>query len=180
MFATTLTTERLVLRPPRIEDAPANFERYTSDPEVTRYLSWKTNTSVEESAEFLRSITDPETPTGDQHWAICFDGDPLPSGMITAFGSGQLVGLGYVLQRSLWGRGVMPEALRAVAAEVWRDERTWRLQGLADVDNIGSQRVMEKCGLRLEGVLRRRFVLPQLGSEPRDCCLFAQVRDDLQ
>jgi RimJ/RimL family protein N-acetyltransferase len=99
--------------------------------------------------------------------------------MITTFGSGQLVALGYVLQRSLWGRGVVPEALRAVAAEVWRDERTWRLQALVHVDNVASQRVMEKCGLLREGVLRRRFVMPQLGDEPQDCALYAQVRDDL-
>ena len=48
-----------------------------------------------------------------------------------------------------------------------------------DVDNVGSQRVMEKCGLRREGVLRRQFVMPQIGREPQDCALYAQVRDDL-
>ena len=31
-------TERLVLRRPRADDAEAIFERYASDPEVTRYL----------------------------------------------------------------------------------------------------------------------------------------------
>ena len=112
MFAATLTTERLVLRPPRVEDAPANFERYTSDPEATRYLSWRTNNSVEEAVQFLRSITDPESASGDRHWAICFEGDSDPCGMVTVFGAGPIVGLGYVLQRSLWGRGMMTEALR--------------------------------------------------------------------
>jgi RimJ/RimL family protein N-acetyltransferase len=179
MFPATLTTERLVLRPPRVEDAPNNFQRYTNDPEVTRYLAWKTNTSVEESAEYLRKITDPESNSIDQHWAICFEGDPNPCGMITTFGAGQQVTLGYVLQRSLWGRGIMPEAVHAVAAEVWRDERTWRLQAHAHVDNVASQRVMVKCGLRFEGVLRRRFVTPQISGEPQDCRLYAQVRDDL-
>lgn len=179
MFATTLTTERLVLRPPRVEDAAAIFERYANDPEVTRFLSWNTHASVDETFAFLSQITTPSADNHDTQWAICFDGDPLPCGMITVFGSGQLVGLGYVLQRSLWGRGVMTEALRAVATEVWRDERTWRMQGLAHVDNVGSQCVMEKCGLRREGVLRRRFVMPQIGEAPQDCALYAQVRDDL-
>ncbi len=180
MFATTLTTERLVLRPPCVEDAGAIFERYASDPLVTRYLSWRTHQSVEETRAFLNQITNPPIDNHDRQWVIGFEGDSLPCGMITVFGSGQLVGLGYVLQRSLWGRGVMPEALRAVAAEVWRDERTWRLQALAHVDNVGSQRVMEKCGLRREGVLRRQFVMPQISDEPQDCALYAQVRDDLR
>lgn len=179
MAATTLTTERLVLRPPNFEDAAAIFERYASDPEVTRYLAWKTHASIDDTLEFFHLILNPPAGNHDRHWAICFDGDPIPSGMITAFGAGRVVTLGYVLQRSLWGRGVMSEALRAVAAEVWRDQRTWRLQAYAHVDNIGSRRVMEKCGLRREGVLRRRFVMPQIGDEPQDCALYAQVRDDL-
>lgn len=179
MFPATLTTDRLVLRPPRVEDASAVFERYGSDPDVTRYLSWRTHASAEDAAEHLRKVTGAEGPCPDTHWAICYGGDPLPSGMITVFGSGALVGLGYVLRRSLWGRGVMTEALGVVAAAVWADPRVWRIQALAHVSNIGSHRVMEKCGLVREGVLRRRFVMPQLGPDPQDCRLYAQVRDDL-
>jgi ribosomal-protein-alanine N-acetyltransferase len=179
MFPPTLTTERLVLRPPRVEDAASVFERYGSDSAVTRYLSWKTHASVADAEAFLRKITDPDVPCPDTHWAICYDGDTETSGMFTVFGSGALVALGYVLRRSLWGKGLVAEALRAVQQQVWRDLRVWRLQALAHVENRSSQRVMEKCGLRFEGVLRRRFVMPQLGSEPQDCCLYAQVRDDL-
>ncbi|CAN0345066.1 unnamed protein product, partial [Ectocarpus sp. 4 AP-2014] len=45
-FPTTLTTDRLFLRPPRIEDAEALYERYGSDPQATYYLSWKTHATV--------------------------------------------------------------------------------------------------------------------------------------
>ncbi|TWT97028.1 ribosomal-protein-S5-alanine N-acetyltransferase [Botrimarina colliarenosi] len=179
VFPATLTTDRLVLRPPRLVDAQANFDRYASDPQATRFLSWKTHASVRDTREFLARIVSPEEKNRDQHWAICVAGETLPSGMITTFGEGQIVALGYVLERRWWGQGVMTEALLAVTKCVWKDDRTWRLQALAHVENVGSHRVLEKGGLRLEGTLRRRFVMPQRGSEPQDCRIYAQVRDDL-
>ena len=49
-----IETERLVLRRPTTRDARAIFESYASDPEATRYLMWRTHTSIEETHEFLR------------------------------------------------------------------------------------------------------------------------------
>ena len=51
----TFATARLVARKPRVEDAAAVFASYASNPEVTRYLSWKPYDRVEPLAEFLRS-----------------------------------------------------------------------------------------------------------------------------
>lgn len=180
MFPATLTTERLLLRPPRLADADALYERYGCDPEATRFLSWKTHASVDDTLAFLDLVLNPAPNNRDQHWVLCVAGDASPCGMMTTFGAGRSVALGYVLQRSLWGRGYTTEALRAVAAEVWRTNPTWRLEALAHVENIGSHRVLEKAGLRLEGVLRRRFVMPQLGADPQDCRIYAQVRDDVR
>ena len=111
MFPPTLTTERLVLRPPRLEDADALFERYARDAEATRYLSWKTHESVDEMREFLSEELAKEGKQRDTHWVICRAGEDDPWGMATAFAaSGRLVALGYVLARSLWGQGLMTEA----------------------------------------------------------------------
>ena len=46
-------TQRLILRPPRMEDAPAIFQSYASDPEVTRYLTWPPYENVEDLEAFL-------------------------------------------------------------------------------------------------------------------------------
>jgi ribosomal-protein-alanine N-acetyltransferase len=39
-----LETARLILRRPRAADAPVIYERYASDPEVTRWLGWPRHT----------------------------------------------------------------------------------------------------------------------------------------
>lgn len=179
MFPTTLTTERLLLRTPRIEDAEALFERYSGDPQATHYLSWKTNSSVADVQAFLDSVLDPPRSNRDQHWVLCLQPDTAPCGIVTTFGRGHVVGIGYVLQRSLWGQGLMSEAVAAVLAAVWKDPKVWRVQAYAHVDHLGSQRVLEKCGLRPEGTARRLFFMPQIGEEPQDGALFAKTRDDV-
>ena len=35
-----LSTRRLILRPFSLEDAPAMFQNWANDPEVSRYVTW--------------------------------------------------------------------------------------------------------------------------------------------
>ena len=49
----TLETERLRLRPFRLDDAEAMFAGWTGDDEVTKYLTWPTHKSVEDTKALL-------------------------------------------------------------------------------------------------------------------------------
>jgi ribosomal-protein-alanine N-acetyltransferase len=62
-----------------------------------------------------------------------------------------------VLARSYWGQGYMAEAVRAIIVFGFRELGLNRIQGMCDLPNIGSARVMEKVGMRFEGVLREYF-----------------------
>ena len=48
-----IKTDRLILRPFTLEDAPAMFHNWASDPEVTKYLTWSTYTSVNDAHSIL-------------------------------------------------------------------------------------------------------------------------------
>ena len=64
-----LTTVRLVLRRPLLSDAAAIYE-YASDPEVTRYMEWRTHTDIRESVEFLETCA-PRWESGQEFcWVI--------------------------------------------------------------------------------------------------------------
>jgi len=45
----SLETARLVLRKPRLDDAPLIFRIYGQDPEVTRYLMWQPHQDVQDA-----------------------------------------------------------------------------------------------------------------------------------
>ena len=53
-----LTTDRLVLRFPTIEDAEDIFSTYATHSDVTRYLTWRPHETVEDTRTFLRQRID--------------------------------------------------------------------------------------------------------------------------
>jgi ribosomal-protein-alanine N-acetyltransferase len=83
--------------------------------------------------------------------------------------------VGYSLARACWGQGYAAEALRLVLDQCFRVMRVHRVEAYHDVDNPASGRVMEKCGMRKEGVLRRQILNK---GEWRDVCLWAVVEGD--
>ena len=62
--------------------------------------------------------------------------------------------LGYVLSREHWGKGLMPEAVRAVMAFGFEKLSLNRIQARCIAENLASARVMEKAGMTFEGTLR--------------------------
>jgi [ribosomal protein S5]-alanine N-acetyltransferase len=169
-----LKTTRLVLRPPRLEDAATIFQRYACDPEVTRYLTWRPAEDVDSLAPFLQHSIEQRAAGSQLSWVLCEAGDDSASGMITLRLTSSFKGeLGYVLARPLWGRGYMAEAVQAVSEHALHARGLHRVFACCDVANAQSARVLEKAGFGLEGLLRRYALHPNLSSEPRDVVGYA-------
>ncbi len=65
--------------------------------------------------------------------------------------------LGYWLAKPYWRRGIMTEAVRRVAAFSFAEFGLIRIAADVFHFNIGSARVLEKAGFKLEGVLRKYY-----------------------
>jgi ribosomal-protein-alanine N-acetyltransferase len=84
--------------------------------------------------------------------------------------------IGYSIARSRWNRGVGTEAVRAVVDAAFSTHLDLnRLFARADVENIGSHRVMEKVGMTREGVLRLNRV--EAGVAVDEAC-YSILRDE--
>lgn len=180
LFPKRIQTERLLLRAETLDDAEAIYSRYASDPQVTRYLSFPTQSSVDETKQFLTERLPELQADGGEVWII----EPLGDGLLLgAIGARVLneyrVDLGYALARDAWGRGFATEAATAVVETVLKVPSIWRVQATCDVEHTASARVLQKAGLTLEGTLRRYWVLPNRSNEPRDMLCFAKVRESL-
>jgi RimJ/RimL family protein N-acetyltransferase len=175
-FPEQLITQRLRLRPPTAADAEQMFARYTSDPEVARYLSWTPHQSVADTREYL-GLREKENAEGTSAGYLIFTRDE--NQLLGAVGGriqSTLIQFGYCLARDVWGLGFATEAARAFVAAAIAQPSIWRVQAFCDLENLASARVLEKCGLKLEGTLRRYMVLPNLGAAPRDVFCYATVR----
>lgn len=158
----TLETERLVLRRPGAVDAPAVFARYAGDPEVTRYLGWRTHASVADTRIFLACCDMEWRQTGVGAYLIESreSGELLGSASLRMVSS-QQAAAGYVLARDAWGHGYATEALRAMRGLALR-LGVLRLIAKCHRDHGASLRVMQKCGFTRDGLLRGHAQFPNL------------------
>jgi RimJ/RimL family protein N-acetyltransferase len=68
--------------------------------------------------------------------------------------------LGYVVAEHARGRGVAREALAQLTEWAFAQLGSQRLELLISVENEASKHVAERCGYRLEGVLRSLYLKP--------------------
>jgi RimJ/RimL family protein N-acetyltransferase len=171
----TITTERLLLRKPRLEDAETIFEAYAQDLEVTRYLTWPPHTDVSQTRAFMEYCLR-NWETGERfEWAITLQGEDRPIGMISLRVQEYKGDLGYVLARAHWGQGLVSEAAQAIVNWALAQPEVFRVWAVCDVDNPASARVMKKCGMSYEGTLKRWLRRPN-SDVPADCLCYAVVK----
>lgn len=153
----TLHTDRLTLRPFTVDDAPDVYA-YASNPNVSRYTTWPRHTSLAFSEGFIAMVH--ARPPTEPTWAICLRGEPRVIGAIEYGPTDAAVAeIHFSLAEPLWGRGLMTEAAGAVLAWGWATfPNVTRVRSRAAAENVGSRRVMEKCGLRFTRVCCYRWM----------------------
>ena len=157
-----IETARLRLRRPLMSDAEAIFRAYASDPEVTRYLSWPTHRTLNDTRAFL-AWSDGQwerNPAGPYLVLARTDGRLLGStGLV--FRSPEHADTGYAFARSAWGYGYATESLHAMV-DLARDLGVRCLEAICHLDHRFSAHVMEKCGFVLQGVRAGHTEVPNL------------------
>ena len=89
---------------------------------------------------------------------------------------GPKVGIGYAAAPVHWGKGYVTEATHAVIDWAFRQPSIYRVYATTDVENIASQRVLEKVGMQCEGILRKYILHPNISAIPRDSYMYAIVK----
>lgn len=143
-----LVTDNCVLRKVKKEDAEPMFRNWASDPEVTKFLTWSSHESIEvtnkvidrwleeekdpKTIRFVITLKDCDEPIGIIDVVNYIDGDPE---------------IGYCLSKKYWNQGLMTEACEAFVKYLF-DIGFAKVLIKAVVENIGSNRVIEKCGFK--------------------------------
>jgi ribosomal-protein-alanine N-acetyltransferase len=151
-----LTTARLRLRAPTLEDAEALFGIY-GDPEAMRYVGREPMTSPEEMREKLTRDLEAEQRGEAVRWACTLRGEQRAIGFLALFHWSQRdrrAELGYVLARSHWGQSVMKEVLPVVVRYGFEVMKLHRIEARIDPENTASLKLAEGLGFQREGLLR--------------------------
>lgn len=158
----TLETQRLILRPFKTEDAEAMFFGWASDSEVTKYLSWNTHKNIEETKSIINQwIKEYEKPERLNFAIVLKDENKVIGGIDVV---GYLNGIdgipiiGYNLARKFWNKGYMTEACRCLLDYLFsKGYSEVRIDAMSE--NIGSIRVIQKCGGIFQGTEGQFFPL---------------------
>ncbi|HEY5149169.1 MAG TPA: GNAT family N-acetyltransferase [Mycobacterium sp.] len=173
MSDTVIAGDRITLRAPLLHDAEPLFAALTSDPEVTRYLSWPPHRNVEETRGVITGLFNVGV---DHTWLIALRDSGELVGQIGYLGTeAHEVQVGYALGRQCWGRGLAGEALRLLVDHLRANPALYRAAAYVHPDNHRSARVLERAGFTLEGRPARAIMFPSLSAEPQDALLYGMA-----
>ncbi|SFK33286.1 ribosomal-protein-alanine N-acetyltransferase [Halobacillus dabanensis] len=150
-------TERLVLRKLTLSDLDDVYA-FCSNPKVAHPMTWEVNDSKEMTNEFLQSVIAGYAKGESAEWAIQWKETGKVIGIVSFLdwsNKHKCLEIGYFLSEDYWGRGIAPEALKNLITYGFHELDCNRIEGRCDTDNIGSQKVMKKLGMRYEGTLRK-------------------------
>jgi RimJ/RimL family protein N-acetyltransferase len=168
-----LNGPRVRMRAPTLDDAELLFERMASDPDVSRYMSWRPHADV---GETRRVITEIFNVGGETTWIIELRDGGGPIGVCSwRRPQPHIIDFGYYLGRQWWRQGIMSEAVQLLLDKAKRDPTVYRVTAHCHVDNTASAALLERSGLVFEGRLARYAVLPNISVEPQDCLLFGKA-----
>ena len=155
-----LESSRLLLRRMREDDALEIFNGFVNQ-EGFLYYANKEKRTLEEEINSLKGIDSKYLKDDYYNWVITLKDTKEIIGSINlkVEDINETVEFNYVIDERFWSNGYMSEALNLVKDYCLNELSVNRFQGGCCVENIASKRVMEKCNMQCEGVLRNYIIL---------------------
>ena len=173
-----LETPRLVLR----EHAPDDLlplHAMLSDPAVTWYLPDMRRDDPGETEAYLRAVMRDDEASFRLRYNLMIvekaTGEAAGSVGLHVIDGGERgahYGLGYFVRRDLWNRGYATEAVSAALDYCFAGDG-FRVTASCLAENLGSRRVLEKCGFVQEGLLKRHT---WHDGQWKDCAVYGKLR----
>ena len=156
-----LESERLVLRKVKLEDANEMFNGWCTDIDVCKYLPWNVHPNIEFTKKLLKMWIDEYNDPTTYRWMVVLKENNEPIGTIDVVKKdiiNKVYEVGYCYKKNAWGHGYGSEALARVISFLFDDVGAELVCAKHYENNIGSYRVMEKCGMIVDGTLRSRII----------------------
>lgn len=111
-------------------------------------------------------------------WVVTYRGEVIGQiQLFNFFNHNTCAEVGYFIKRVYWNRGINTKVLKAVCRFGVETMGLERIEAFAHVDNIGSNRTLQKAGFTKEGMMRKRFMIQNVLG---DCNAYSFVREDLE
>lgn len=153
-----LETERLILRPFRVEDSEDMYRNWASSDHVTKFLTWPTHSSIDVTKMVVNSWIERNADLKSYQWCMEYKENHRAIGSIGVVHVDERVDameIGYCIGENYWHLGITTEALKRIMQFLFDEVGVNRLLAKHDVKNPNSGKVMKKAGLFYEGTNRQ-------------------------
>ena len=165
-------TERLVLAPVTIDDAPDMFE-YASNPENAYYV-FETNKTLEDTKDIIRKIF---IENGLGKYGIFLNEKLIGTiYFLNLDDRNKSAELSYVLNEKFEGHGYATEAAIKLRDIFFTELEGERLYARHTFDNLKSMNLMARIGMKIEGTLRKSYCFH---GRQVDLAIWSMTREDL-
>lgn len=140
-------SQRIIIREFLI-DEQQTFLNLFKDNEVTQYLP---ETTPERYVEMFSELLEYYKISKLSRWAIFDATNDNFIGMCVArifVENTNQIEVGYVLSKAYWGKGIATEVCKALTQYSFSNTETNEVIALTDLDNSGSQNVLQKAGFK--------------------------------
>jgi len=145
----TITTERLILSPPKLNDVPSLFN-LMKDNRLTTFLTWEAHSEIATTDSLVKALIDAQTNDKGYHWCIHKDGEII--GLISLIDVRRKIRtwtqnrseLSYWIGIDYQGKGYATEASKAVLEYGFNNLSFHKIIVAHAGDNIESQRICRK------------------------------------
>jgi len=155
-----LTTDRLLLRKFSLADAPGVFQ-LRSNKETMKYINRPLTITMEEAEKWIQLLLDSLHANEGITWAITLKDQP--ENHIGNIGFWRIekenyrAEIGYMLEPSLHGKGIMYEAMQEVLKYGFTVMHLHSVEAHLDPENIASAKLVEKAGFIKEGYFKENY-----------------------
>ncbi|WDV45017.1 GNAT family N-acetyltransferase [Clostridiaceae bacterium M8S5] len=159
-------TDRLILRKFKADDAKDMYNNWASDPEVTKYMTWKAHTNIDVTKGIIDSWINSYENKEYYQWAIVLKDTNTIIGSISLLNINNKTyscEAGYCIGRDFWNKGIVTEAFKTLIHIGFTEIGFERITARHNTLNPASGKVMLKCGLSYEGLFRK-YALDNTGN----------------
>lgn len=153
-----IETKRLILRRFKLSDAEYMYKNWATDREVFKFFRRNPHCDLSETEQVVKDWINAYTYDNCYNWAIELKEIGEIIGQISLMSLNDKYyscDVAYNIGRSFWGKGITVEALKVVILYMFKETGINRIEAKHNTLNLASGRVMQKAGMKLEGIMRQ-------------------------
>ncbi|MCA1060193.1 GNAT family N-acetyltransferase [Rossellomorea aquimaris] len=175
----TLETDRLILRRMRQDDTQIVFDRWLSDERISDHRISPAHKNVLETKIRVEKIVSGYDSKKFCYWGIELKDSHDLIGEIDLYDFDHATGnceVSYSIGYDWWNKGYGTETLKAVVEFAFIHMNLHKLSASHNTDNPASGRIMEKVGMKQEGIIRH--MIRNAKGQYKDCAVYGMLREE--